>query len=425
MVETGSRSAEMPVVSRAELDRDPHGVFRRFRRNVPVIVRSDGARFVLRAVDVRRLGSDPRLASSEPTDFRAGPLRDFWESAMLFSNGHVHTRRRSQFAKLFSFPVMERLRSEIAVVAHALIDGWKSLDRTDLVDSFATRLPLLVISRIFGLPDADAPRAMSLVCSVARTFSGAAEIEDIPQIEHDIRRLTGGFRRLIDDRQRGPRDDFLSAYLAADFCGSLSPVEAVVQFTSIFVAATETTRTSMASLMLLLLDHRDQWDAVVRDPSCHRSAVIEGLRVEPGVAYFARTACEDVEVDRVVIPAGSSVVLSALSAMRDESIFANPDTFDISRDDLPKSLIVFGAGPHRCLGEALTLIVMEEGLGALASRLPSLRLVGPRPVLFGSASVRRITPVQVALGLTSLLELIDHATSLIAAATCRCGRPVP
>jgi len=96
------------------------------------------------------------------------------------------------------------------------------------------------------------------------------------------------------------------------------------------------------------------------------------------------------------VPAGSMILLSTLSALRDEAAFQDPDTFDIRRADLPRLHPIFGGGAHRCIGEALARIELEEGLGALMRRAPGLRLTGAMPVLHGHSGIRRIGPLQVA-----------------------------
>jgi cytochrome P450 family 103 len=84
-----------------------------------------------------------------------------------------------------------------------------------------------------------------------------------------------------------------------------------------------------------------------------------------------------------------------MSAMRDPAVHADPDRFDIRRADQSRRHLVFGHGSHRCLGEALAKAELEEGLAALVTRLPQLRIVGDPPTVQGHGGIRRVSNLQV------------------------------
>jgi cytochrome P450 len=144
----------------------------------------------------------------------------------------------------------------------------------------------------------------------------------------------------------------------------------------------------------LLLQHHEQWEAVCRDPALVPAAVTEAMRYEPSVASVGRVTREEITLDGQTLPRHQFVALSTMSAMRDETIYAEPDRFDIHRADQPRWHPVFGNGPHRCLGEALARAELEEGLAALTSRIPQLELTLP-PKLQGHVSIRRIDDMRV------------------------------
>jgi len=169
---------------------------------------------------------------------------------------------------------------------------------------------------------------------------------------------------------------------------------------TVILAASETTRSAMTIQTSLLLQHRDQWDAVCRDSNLIPGAVLESLRYEPAVASFPRVTLEDLPIDEYVVPRNKMLSLSMISAMRDPAIYADPDRFDIRRTDHPKRPIVFGAGAHRCLGESLATAELEEGLAVLAARLPGLQFAGDPPVVSGSGGIRKVTPMRVRWGAT-------------------------
>ncbi len=389
----------VPTLTVAELEANPHGVFRHHRASTPVIVTERGITIVLRAADVERLMRDPSLLASgtrlvEMQGVTGGALFDMFQYGMLTANGAEHRRRRSPFTRSFAAGMISALRPAIRASATRLIDEWHG--EVDLVEQYAAELPARVISAILGLPEADIPRFTALVYSVSRIISFTFPPDQLAQIEADGCELYDYVDAVLQRRRERPRDDLLSAYLAdAATRGELSPVEIVVQIVILIAAGTDTTRVAMASQVSLLLQHREQWDAVRADPSLTHQAVAEAIRFEPSVGSVGRQLVQDVTIGDVPLAAGSFLILSTMSASRDEAVHARPDTFDIHRTDQRRLHPVFGGGAHRCLGEALAWAELEEGLTVLAARRPRLRLAGPPPPVRGHMGIRRIGAMPV------------------------------
>jgi cytochrome P450 len=177
--------------------------------------------------------------------------------------------------------------------------------------------------------------------------------------------------------------------------GTLSAAETLSQVAAVILAGSDTTRAAMVMQVALLLQHREQWEAVCADPELVPVAVVEALRYEPPVGSTPRFTLEDIELEGCTIPAGRVLSLSTLSAMRDPALYADPDRFNIRRADHPSRHPVFGGGPHRCLGEVLAKAELEEGLAALASVLPHVQLMGDPPTMTGHAGIRRISEMRL------------------------------
>ncbi|HWA81085.1 MAG TPA: cytochrome P450 [Acetobacteraceae bacterium] len=390
------------TLSIAELDADPHGVFRRYRPLTPFIAHESGSYIVLRAGDVERFSRDPRLRQSE-TEYpeihgiTGGLLFDLFKYGMLMSNGAVHRQRRSPFSRTFAAKLIMEMRPRIRRTAEELVTEWYEEEDVDLVQRYAALIPARTISDLLGLPKDDIPEFTSLVYQVTRVVSFLFQPEDLPELEEAARRLFGYVEEILSARRRKPREDFLSAFVAsADAAGELSPFEIITQIVTLIIGGTDTTRVAAAEQVALLLQDRAQWDEVCRDPALIPGAVVEALRYEPSVASLARIPLEDIEVDGRVLPAGQFLILSTMSAMRDEQLYARPDVFDIHRTDHPRLPLVFGGGPHRCLGEALARVELEEGLAVLSSRIPQLELAADPPRVEGHSGIRRIGEMRVA-----------------------------
>jgi cytochrome P450 len=385
----------MTVVTNHELLGDTHAAFRRIRSVTPVAMHESGVFIITRAKDIEALAKDDRLRATttefpQMMDFPEGALFNFFRYGMLTSNGQDHRRRRAPFSRTFAAKLITDLRPTMRSVAHSLIDGWTRGSQINLVDDYASLIPARIISGMLGLATKDIPYFTELVYSVSRLFYLSNTKQEILEIEAAGALLCEYVEKVLADRRRHPQDDFLSAFLSTvDEGNELSSLEITIQIFTMILGGTDTTRVAFAALVGVLLDHPDQWDQVCDDPSLAPKAVQESLRYEPSVAAFARVTLEDVDLEGHILPAGRMVLLSTMSAMRDAAAYQDPDVFNIHRADLPRLHPIFGAGAHRCIGEALARAELEEGLLALTERLPHMQLVAERAKLVGFDGIRR------------------------------------
>jgi cytochrome P450 len=178
--------------------------------------------------------------------------------------------------------------------------------------------------------------------------------------------------------------------------GELNEDEIRTQIVGLILAGSDTTRGSLCMTLAHLLRHPEQWRAFCADPDgLKRGVVDEGLRYEPIVSGIPRIAVTDLEIDGYRVPAGTPVAVSLLSILRDPDVYADPDTFNIFRTDHPRWHPIFGAGAHRCVGEALARAEMEEVLATIARLAPNTELVGEFPRLEPGA-IRQVVGMQVA-----------------------------
>jgi cytochrome P450 len=181
---------------------------------------------------------------------------------------------------------------------------------------------------------------------------------------------------LAREKRRHPGDDVMSILLAQadDDGGQVSAAEFENMFWLFAVAGNETLRNGLPGACIALLDHPEAQDELRADPSLMRSAADEMLRWWTPVMTFRRTATADCELGGQPIRAGDKVVVSFTSANRDEAVFADPDRFDIRRH--PNPHLVFGHGPHFCLGAHLARIQLRALFEEVLARTSSLRYAG-------------------------------------------------
>jgi len=325
----------------------------------------------------------------------SGPIFDFLSNSLLTSNGEVHRNRRTPLARSFSFPLMKALRPSVAQAAEALIAPLATAGKVAILDQIAGPMPAQVIAEILGLPQADIPSFTRQVYSAIRALA-ARSPEVMREAAADMGDLSSYVSNLIAQRRRDNKTDFLSDFLAATADGPLSEDEIRFSVVTLIIAGSDTTRAAMAITLARLLQHPKQWAMLVSDPDHWKGpAVEEGLRHDPVVGALGRIAVTKFVLSGTRISPGTLIMPSILTATRDPAQFANPDRFDITRDDHFRYSPAFGGGVHRCLGEALARIELEESIAAFARHWPNARLAGDVPKMRGITGTRGIEEYQV------------------------------
>ena len=180
---------------------------------------------------------------------------------------------------------------------------------------------------------------------------------------------------LAMQRKADPKDDIITTLISEHDGDVLSEHEFDLFMLLLAVAGNETTRNGISHGVLAFIEHPDQWQKLRNDPSLVTTAVEEILRWGTPVNNFARTAVCDVELHGVSIKEGETVCMIYPSGNRDESVFANPDQFDITRNPNPH-LTFGGGGPHFCLGSNLARLEMRILFEELVKRADSIEAIG-------------------------------------------------
>jgi len=279
-----------------------------------------------------------------------------------------HLRHRALVAKAFRARALDQWSDAIiGATISELIDAIALDGHADLIPQLTFPFPVRVIARILGLPEADWPRFLRLsteLIAVMRHWDRAVAAS---------RELRGYFAEVIADRRRRPCDDLVSQLIEAEVDGHRLSDDEIYPFLLLLLpAGAETTYRSSSNLLFGLLSDPGQLDAVRADRDLVPQAIEEALRWETPSLIVARTATQDVELGGVRIPAGGYVVVSLGAANRDPGRYADPDRFDVFRED--KQHMSFGDGAHRCLGMHLARLEMRVLLNAVLDRLPGLRL---------------------------------------------------
>ena len=293
-----------------------------------------------------------------------------------------HTRIRALVVSAFSRRNIEERRPRIQAVIDQLLDAAAGKGRFDLITDFAFHVPIIVASEIIGIPAGDREQFRAAFERTAALMAPKRSEESWAEAVEAGRWVGQYMRALIAERRAAPRDDLVSALIAAeDASGALSEPELSSALSTIYTAAGTTTERFISSGLYLLLSHRDQWRAMVADRALVAPAIEEILRFHhPTQSTSTNRRCTvDVEMGGKTLRAGDTVRVGLGAANRDPAVFADPDRFDIHRGPAVPALS-FGAGPHFCIGAALARFEARLAIEAIADRWPELRLVTTAPV---------------------------------------------
>lgn len=368
---------------------DPFPVYERLRARGPLVRSRMGVWTATGHGLCRSVLRDPRFRVESAGE---GALLDL---SLLELDAPDHARLRKLAAHAFRPRLMAAYRGRMEAVAERLLDD---LDPTgaDLVAQFAWPLPITVITDLLGVDTVDHATFARWGRAIGQALSGVTSARQARELATAAADLESLFTELVRRRRAEPRDDLVSSLVTAHDGGVLTAAELTSLCQLLLVAGFETTVNLIGSAVDQLLDHPDQWAALVADPDLAAGAVEEVLRHQSPVQATSRVAREDVEMAGVRLPVGSVVVLLIGAANRDPEVFADPHRFSITREGAGEHL-AFSGGAHYCLGAALARAEGEVALRAVAARFPQLHRNAPPRHRPGSI-LRGLTALPVAAG---------------------------
>ena len=294
---------------------------------------------------------------------------------MLNMDPTMHTRYRRLVNKGFTPKLVRDLEQQIVGYADGIIDAVCERGTADFVEEISAELPLLVIAELLGVPQEDRRKVFDWSNRMIGSDDPEYQIEGADPGEAAMAVFSYA-EELAAARRLEPRQDLVSTLINAEVEGEkLDQLELDLFFMLLIVAGNETTRNLMSGAMVAFFDHPDQWEKLRQDRSLLPGAVEEMLRFVTPVMHFRRTVVADTELGGQALQEGDKIVFWHTSANRDESVFTDPDTFDIARS--PNNHIAFGGGgPHFCLGANLARMEIMVMFDRLLDRIPDIRLDG-------------------------------------------------
>ncbi|MFD0690067.1 cytochrome P450 [Actinomadura fibrosa] len=369
---------------------------------IPFTGRGTGYWALVRHADVTEASRNPEVFSSEPnaTSVVDSPgWLDRYVNSMINMDDPRHAKIRRIVSRAFSPRMLAKTEDDIQARAARIVDeliAAGGADRPDFVERVALRLPVEVICDMLGIPAELYPRVVRLTNIVLgnsdaeytgitpdmgrlRTGLGLAKVARAGRELHVIAAKLG------KERVTAPTGDLTSALVNANVDGEkLTTREFGTFFLLLVVAGNETTRTAIAHGLKLFTDNPDQRELLLEDFDGRIAGAVEEIvRYSTPVICFRRNLTRDYEMNGHAYAKGDKVILFYNSANRDESVFTDPDVFDITRS--PNPHVGFGGpGPHFCLGANLARREITVMFRELFSRVPDIRAAGEPDRLMSS-----------------------------------------
>ncbi len=294
---------------------------------------------------------------------------------MLNMDPPLHTRYRRLVNKGFTPRMIRDLEKNVVASTDSIIDTVCETGSADFVEQISAELPLQVIADLMGVPQEDRHLVFDwsnrMVGADDPEYQGSAEESGQAAME-----LYAYADQLCEQKRLDPHTDLFSVLTQAEIEGDrLSQLELDMFFLLLSVAGNETTRNLISGAMVAFFDNPDQWERLRADRSLLPSAIEEMLRYVSPVMHFRRQATSNVLIGEQKIAEGDKVIFWHISANRDETVFADPNRFDIGRT--PNNHMAFGGGgPHFCLGANLARMEIRVMFDRLLDRMPDIHLDG-------------------------------------------------
>jgi cytochrome P450 len=360
---------------------DPYPYYAALREQAPAHELEGGGVFLSRYEDLVAVYRSPCASSDKKLEFApkfgASPLYEHHTTSLVFNDPPLHTRVRGLIMGALNQRAIARMEADVFSLIERLLNQIEG--ETDLIESFAARIPVEVIGNLLDIPkDERGPlRAWSIAI-----LSGL-EPKPTPEMLERGNRAVLEFKdylaRLVEARRTAPGDyesDVLTRLIQGERDGArLSADELYHNCIFLLNAGHETTTNLIGNGIWLLLTHEDQLARLRREPALVPLAVEEMLRYEGPIQLNNRRLTAPLALGGKTLPAGTFITLGIGAANRDPRQFPLADRFDVARK--PNRHVAFGHGDHACAGMNVARMEARIAFSRLLAFFSKLELRAP------------------------------------------------
>jgi cytochrome P450 len=320
----------------------------------------------------RRFGREPLAPVSPPPHL--APFYAIEAHSMLELEPPRHTRLRSLVLRAFTSRRIKELAPEIETLCNDLLNKVPMDAPFDLISTYATPIPVIVICRLLGVPESMAPQLLNWSADMVAMYQARRDraIED--RAATAASEFAAFIRDFAQQKRKTPGDDLISHLLSANEDGdTLSMEELITTCILLLNAGHEATVHTIGNGVKTLIETGTSHAACT--PETAATTTEEILRFDPPLHVFTRYCYEDTEIDDHSFKRGDEIALMLAAANRDETAWQSPNTFDPDRKI--KTNTSFGGGIHFCVGAPLARLEMQIALRHLFTRFPNLSITEP------------------------------------------------
>ncbi len=323
---------------------------------------------IARHSDIKWVSANPSIFSNAQGARPDVPAMPF----MIDMDDPEHLRRRRVVNRWFTPKRIAGLHDQMVEVTDEVIDTLCERGSCDAVMDLCAWLPMHVIGDMLGFPIDQRAELLKWSDDMLNAV-GSDDADAVERAGAAFAGFSGFATEAIARRREDPGDDLLSV-LVSSSDEELDEGQLLYEALLLLIGGDETTRHVLSGGLQMLLLHPEQRDRMLSDRSLIPTAAEEMLRWVSPVKGMARTLTTDIDLHGQHLEAGQKAMLLYPSANRDETIFDDPETFDIGRQ--PNDHLAFGVGPHFCLGASLARMELRSFFEVVFDRLPGLRLDG-------------------------------------------------
>lgn len=384
-MESGVAHLNLDLFSQASL-RNPFEDYRALRDAGPIVKldrpdvyaigRFADVQTALRANDA--LISGEGVGFSDAFNLKKGPN-------VIRSDGEMHQRMRAAVMRPLSRPALATARADLKAMMKARVEALINKGWFEAMRGLASFLPIEAVSHLVGLPEAGRERMLEWAAAAFNVIGPNFDVADVGKMQDAFAYMS----TLSEEKVSGWAAELFDAMRA----GKLSLPEAMGAISAYVIPSLDTTILAKGHLLYHLACNPDQWTLLIERRDLIGSVVHEALRHGSPIRWFSRIAAQEYVVEDGVIPRGARVMLLYGCANRDERRYADPDRFDITRDN--RDQLAWGTGAHMCAGMHLARLEMEVLLESLLEA--GVTLEARDPVIGANAGLYGFTelPLQI------------------------------
>lgn len=383
---------------------NPFDYYRALREHAPVKRQADGSIVLTRYADIEAVYKDTATFSSDKklefgAKYGQSPLYEHHTTSLVFNDPPLHTRVRRILTGALSPRAIAAMEPSLVALVDGLLDRAAAKGEIDLVEDFASAVPIEVIGNLLGVPHEERGPLRGWSLAILGALEHVLTPEQMARGNTAVTEFLAYLETLIAIRRsalRDPDQDVLSRLIIGDAGGEqLTAKELLHNCIFLLNAGHETTTNLIGNGLVALAQWPGERARLLADPALVRTAVEEILRFESPNQLGNRITTRATRIGDVELAPQTSVHLVMGAANRDPERFPDPDRLDIARD--PNRHLAFASGPHQCVGMTLARLEGRIAIGRFVARFPRYRLTGP-PVRSRRARFRGFTSIPAQIG---------------------------